>query len=106
MWIDGLIMTPVTVFLLWLFAYSAPAGRSRFDRVCDRLVMLVSVVAAVVVLFMLHRGLHIDGMGRSLVAVACAYLVFLTILALGWLRRFARTRKGGGNHPRKKEWTN
>lgn len=106
MWIDALIMTPVTVFLLWLFAYSAPADRSRFDRVCDRLVMMVSVLAGAVVLFILHRGLDIEGMGRSLVAVACAYLVFLTILVLGWLRRFARVRKGGGNHPRKKEWAN
>lgn len=106
MWIDGLIMTPVTVFLLWLYAYSAPSDRSPADRARDGLIMLVSVLAGVSVLTLLHRGLDIDGMGRSLVSVACAYLAFLMILGLGWLVRFVRAKKGGGNHPRKKEWTN
>lgn len=106
MWIDGLIMTPVTIFLLWLFAYSAPSDCSPADRARDGLIMLASVLAGLSVLTLLHGGLDIDGMGRSLVSVACAYLVFLAILGLGWLARFARAKKGGGNHPRKKEWTN
>lgn len=103
MWIDALIMLPVTVFLIWLFSYSAPAGRPLGERVFDMLVMAFSVLAGLVVLWWMHETLETETMGRSVMAVAGAYMVFLATLAAGWLRRFSSVKKGGGDHPRKKE---
>ncbi|QKK02810.1 MAG: hypothetical protein HND55_09225 [Pseudomonadota bacterium] len=86
--IDLLILAPVVIFLLWLYGYSAPSGRPTRDRWLDRATAAAAVVGGVGTLLGLHALLDVDGLARNVIAVAAAYLVFLTLLSLGWLRRW------------------
>lgn len=84
---DVLLLMPVTAFLLWLFWYTAPAQRPATQAVIDIFVAAGAVAAALIVLAGLHATLAIEGIDRSLIAVASAYLTLLIVLAAGWLRR-------------------
>ncbi len=87
-WIDFFIIAPVSLFLLWLFWYTAPAGRSRRQGRIDVIVALFAVVGAVAILTGLHAVLPIEGEDRRLLAVAGTYVFVVVVLGLGWLRRF------------------
>lgn len=92
MLIDALILLPVTVFLLWLYAYSGPRGLSGRRWWVDRLPAAVSLVASVVVLVWLHLTLEYEDLNRNIMAVVSAYLVLLSGLGCGWLLRWRRAR--------------
>jgi len=97
--IDLLILAPVVLFLLWLYDYSAPRDRLTRDRWLDRAVALVAVLVGGGTLFALHSLLEVEGLARNVIAVAAAYLTFLALLAVGWLRRWrvaaGRSKKKG-----------
>lgn len=93
MLIDALILLPVTLFLLWLYAYSGPRGLRGAAWAADRWPALVAVVAAGGVLVWLHRTLEVEGLYRNIVAVVAAYLVLLAGLGLAWLLRWRRSRR-------------
>ena len=88
--VDLLITAPVVVFLLWLYAYSAPTERSAGVRVLDRVLMVLTPVVAAGLIVGIHAWLDLDGMGRNVIAVATAYLVALALLGLGWGLRLLR----------------
>lgn len=90
MWIDFFIIAPVSLFLLWLFWYTAPAGRSRWQGRIDVMVATIALGGAVGVLVGLHAVLPIEGADRHLLAVAGTYLFLVLALGLGWLRRYWR----------------
>lgn len=92
MLIDALILLPVTVFLLWLYAYSGPRGLNGRRWWVDRLPAIVSLVASGVVLVWLHLTLEYEDLNRNIIAVVSAYLVLLTGLGCGWMLRWLRSR--------------
>ena len=93
MLIDVLILLPVTVFLLWLYAYSGPAGLRGRDWLTDRWPAMVALTLAIGTLLGLHLTLELDGLSRNVIAVVSAYLVLLTGLGLAWLLRWLRSRR-------------
>lgn len=93
MLIDVLILLPVTAFLVWLYVYSAPAGLRGGRWLADRLPAGLSLLAEVATLVGLHWTLDLDGLSRNVIAVASAYLVLLTGLAIGWFLRWRRARR-------------
>ncbi len=90
---DFLILLPVTVFLLWLFWYSAPTGQSARARLADFVVGLLAFGGALFVLAWLHATLSIEGMDKNILAVASSYLTLLAVLGVGWGLR--RSRRNG-----------
>ncbi|MEE4303135.1 MAG: hypothetical protein V2J19_03195 [Wenzhouxiangella sp.] len=93
MLIDALILLPVTLFLLWLYAYSGPSELRGASWVADRLPALAAVVVAAAVLVWLHLTLEFEDLNRNIIAVVSAYLVLLTGLGLAWLLRWLRSRR-------------
>ncbi len=93
MLIDALILLPVTVFLLWLYAYSGPRGLTGKRWLADRLPAILALVVAAGVLVGLHLTLQFDDLNRNIIAVVSAYLVLLAGLALAWLLRWRRSRR-------------
>lgn len=93
MLIDILILLPVTVFLLWLYAYSGPRGLRGSAWLVDRLPAVAAVFLAGGVLVWLHLTLAFDDLNRNIIAVVSAYLVLLAGLGLAWLLRWRRTRR-------------
>lgn len=93
MLIDALILLPVTVFLLWLYAYSGPRGLRGGAWLADRLPAAAATVVAAGVLVWLHLTLGYEDLNRNIIAVVSAYLVLLVGLGLAWLLRWRRTRR-------------
>lgn len=93
MLIDALILLPVTLFLLWLYAYSGPRELKGRDWLIDRWPALVALALAVGTLAGLHVTLELDGLNRNIMAVVSAYLVLLAGLGFAWLMRWLRSRR-------------
>jgi hypothetical protein len=93
MLIDALILLPVTVFLLWLYAYSGPRGLRGGAWIADRWPALLALALAIGTLVGLHLTLEVDGLSRNIMAVVTAYLVLLTGLGVAWLLRWLRSRR-------------
>jgi len=93
MLIDALILLPVTLFLLWLYAYSGPRGLTGRRWLIDRLPAFLALLAAAAVLIGLHLTLEFEDLNRNIIAVVSAYLVLLVGLGLGWLLRWRRSRR-------------
>lgn len=93
MLIDALILLPVTLFLLWLYAYSGPRGLTGRRWLVDRLPALLVLVMAGAVLVGLHQTLEFDDLNRNIIAVVSTYLVLLVGLGFAWLLRWRRSRR-------------
>lgn len=93
MLIDALILLPVTIFLLWLYAYSGPEDLRGRDWLLDRWPALAALALGTGTLVGLHLTLELDGLSRNIIAVVSAYLVLLTGLGLAWLLRWLRSRR-------------
>lgn len=93
MLIDALILLPVTLFLLWLYAYSGPRGLTGKDWLADRFPAILALVVAGAVLVGLHLNLQFDDLNRNIIAVVSAYLAFLAGLGVAWLLRWRRSRR-------------
>lgn len=89
--IDLFLLLPVGLFLLWLYVYSAPQDRSRAAVRVDRAVVPIAVLATAATLGGLHAGLDVEGLGRSVIALASAYLVLIAVLGTGWIIRAIRS---------------
>ena len=87
MWVDLLISAPVTLFLLWLYWYSAPAHAPRWSRLVDGVTLIVSPLAVVLIIVLGHTRIDFPGMGLNVMLVASAYLALIFFLGLGWLQR-------------------
>ena len=87
MWVDLLISAPVTLFLLWLYWYSAPDDAPGWSRLADRATLLISPLAVVLIIVLGHAHIDFAGMGLNVMLVASAYLTLIFILGLGWLQR-------------------
>ncbi len=94
MWVDLLISAPVTLFLLWLYWYSAPDRAPRWSRLIDRAVLLLSPLAVVLIIVLGHARIDFVGMGLNVMLVASAYLTLISVLGLGWLQRALAIRPG------------
>jgi len=94
MWVDLLISAPVTLFLLWLYWYSAPDGAPRWSRLLDRLLLVVSPLAVVLIIGVGHARIDFAGMGLNVMLVASAYLTLIFLLGAGWLQRAVAVRRG------------
>jgi len=88
MWVDLLISAPVTVFLLWLYWYSADASRPRWIRRTDACLLALAPLAAIAIIVAGHAHIDYPGMGLNVMLVACAYVVLITLLGVGWLLRW------------------
>jgi hypothetical protein len=86
--IDFLVLTPVVLFLLWLFWYSAPAGRPRCLKLVDVGLAVFACVIALSVFLALHAWLNTDGMDKSMIVVAVSYLTFVAAMGASWLVRW------------------
>ena len=86
--VDFLILSPVALFLLWLFWYSAPAGRPRGVKRVDLGLAVLACAIALSVFLALHAWLNIDGMDKSMIVVAVSYLTFVTAMGASWLARW------------------
>jgi len=87
MWIDLSISAPTTLFLVWLYWYSAPDLAPRWSRLIDRAVLLLSPLAVVVIIVYGHACIDFAGVGLNIMLVASAYLTLVSVLGLGWLQR-------------------
>lgn len=87
MWVDLLISAPVTLFLLWLYWYSAPERAPRWSKLLDRATLLLSPLAVVLIIVLGHAYIDFAGMGLNVMLVASAYLTLVFILGLGWVQR-------------------
>ncbi|AKS41880.1 hypothetical protein WM2015_1509 [Wenzhouxiangella marina] len=83
---DIFIMTPVAAFLVWLYRYSAPPGRSAAQRRVDTLILLVALLGGTTLLLYLHAtlGPEFEGLARNITAVVSAYLFMIAVFGLGW----------------------
>lgn len=97
MWVDLLISAPVTLFLIWLYWYSAPRVAPRWSRLLDYGVLLLSPLAVVLIIAIGHARIDFAGMGLNVMLVAAAYLTLIFLLGLGWLQRALAVR--GGSDP-------
>lgn len=93
MWVDLLISAPVTLFLLWLYWYSAPENAPGWSRMLDGAALLLSPLAVVLIITVGHARIDMPGMGLNVMLVAVAYLTLIFILGLGWLQRVLAVRK-------------
>src|SRR6056297_225072 len=87
MWVDLLISAPVTLFLLWLYWYSAPDNAPAWSRLLDRAALLISPAAVILIIAVGHARIDFPGMGLNVMLVASAYLTLVFVLGLGWLQR-------------------
>jgi len=92
MWVDLLISTPITLFLLWLYWYSAPAVAPRWQQWVDTAVLLIAVLAVVLIIALGHLRIDYPGMELNVMLVATAYMALITLLGTGWLVRLLRAR--------------
>ncbi len=97
MWVDFIILTPVLVFLLWLYWFSRPAARLG---PVDRLVLGLTPLLVTGTLWAVHASLDVEGMGLNVIAVAAGYLVGCMLLGAGWGFRVKAARKGQGMRSR------
>jgi len=91
MLIDFLLLLPVTLFLLWLYAYSGPSLLRGRDWFADRVPALLAPLASLLVLIGVHVNAAFEGLTLNVVAVVSTYLVLLLGLALAWLLRWMRS---------------
>lgn len=92
MWVDLLISAPVTLFLLWLYWYSAPESAPGWSRLIDVAALLISPLAVVLIIAVGHARIDFSGMGLNVMLVASAYLTLIFVLGLGWLQRALAVR--------------
>ncbi len=86
--VDILILSPVMAFLLWLYWYTAPAGRSMRLRMMDVGLAATACLLSGAVFIGLHGWLDIEGMDRSIIVVAASYLTFIAAMGAIWLVRW------------------
>jgi hypothetical protein len=82
----------VTLFLLWLYWYSAPESAPTWSRLIDRAALLVSPLAVILIIAVGHARIDFAGMGLNVMLVASAYLALIFVLGLGWLQRALAVR--------------
>ena len=58
----------------------------------DRLLLVLTPIAAIAIILGFHRTLDVEGMGLNVIAVATAYLAVLALLGLGWTFRYMLRR--------------
>jgi len=87
------ILLPVTIFLLWLYAYSGPRALRGSARLANCLPAIAAVFLAGGVLVWLHWTLAFDDLNRNIIALVTAYLVLMAGLGLAWLLRWQRARR-------------
>ncbi|MDT8409402.1 MAG: hypothetical protein RQ741_07365 [Wenzhouxiangellaceae bacterium] len=88
-----MITTPVTLFLIWLYWYSAPPKAPGWSRATDAVVLLAAPLAVVLIISIGHATIDYQGTGLNVMLVTAAYLSLVFLLGLGWLQRFAATRR-------------
>lgn len=88
MWVDLFVCAPVTLFMLWLYGYSAPKQRPAWLRNLDRFWMVLAAVLVVGILVIGHSISDFEGMGLNVMLVAAAYLSLIGVLGLGWMIRY------------------
>ncbi|HKL51201.1 MAG TPA: hypothetical protein VJ908_08540 [Wenzhouxiangellaceae bacterium] len=93
MWVDLLISAPVTLFLLWLYWYSAPENAPGWSRLADCAALLLSPLAVILIIAVGHARIDFAGMGLNVMLVASAYLTLIFVLGLGWLQRVLAVRR-------------
>lgn len=93
MWIDLLISAPVTLFLLWLYWYSAPEAAPGWSRLVDRGILVAAPAAVVLIIVLGHARIEYPGMGLNVMLVASAYLALVSVLGIGWLQRARTSRR-------------
>lgn len=92
MWVDLLISAPISLFLLWLYRYSAPQSAPVWLRRVDAALFVVAGCSVVAIIVLGHLFIDYPGMGLNVMLVASAYCVLVTLLGIGWgLRRLAAT---------------
>jgi len=97
MLVDLFITAPVTVFMMWLYWYSTPAGLPRWSRIIDAGSLVAAPLAVGLIIVCGHVLSDWPGMGLNVMLVAAAYLTLVGLLGLGWLlRRTALSRHPGG----------
>ncbi|MBL37813.1 MAG: hypothetical protein CMP07_05330 [Xanthomonadales bacterium] len=96
MWVDLLISAPVTLFLLWLYWYSAPDSAPGWSRLLDRIALLISPLAVIVIIAVGHAWIEYPGMGLNVMLVAAAYVTLIFVLGLGWMQRALAVRGNSG----------
>lgn len=84
MWVDLLISAPITLFLLWLYKYSAPKAAPVWLRRLDAVLLPAAGLAVVLIIVLGHRWIDYPGMGLNVMLVATAYCVLVTLLGIGW----------------------
>ncbi|MDT8449993.1 MAG: hypothetical protein RQ847_07435 [Wenzhouxiangellaceae bacterium] len=81
----------MTLFLLWLYWYSAPPGRTSGVRIVDSCLLALAPAAVVAIIVIGHARIddagEWTGMGLNVMLVAAAYLALIALLGLGWLQR-------------------
>jgi len=90
MWIDLLISAPVTLLVVWLYWYSAPAGRPGWLRALDLCLLALAPLAVAAIIMGGHAWIEYPGMGLNVMLVALAYIVLIALSGLGWLVRHLR----------------
>ncbi len=101
MWVDLLISAPISIFLLWLYRYSAPSSVPRWLWLFDAVLLPGAALSVVLIIVLGHRWIDYPGMGLNVMLVATAYCVLVTLLGMGWgLRWLCRDGREGrdSNH--------
>lgn len=87
MWVDLFVCAPVTLFMLWLYGYSAPKQRPGWLRKLDSVWMILAIALVVGILVIGHSVSDFEGMGLNVMLVAAAYLSLIGVLGIGWMIR-------------------
>ncbi|MCA1777957.1 MAG: hypothetical protein LC637_00835 [Xanthomonadaceae bacterium] len=96
MLVDLFMTAPVTLFMMWLYWYSAPGGLPRWLRIIDTINLISAPLAVGLIIVVGHTRSDWPGMGLNVMLVAAAYLALVGLLGLGWLlRRAALSRNAG-----------
>lgn len=90
MWVDLLISAPVTLFLVWLYWYSAPSHRPGWLRTLDLCLLALAPICVAAIIIGGHAWIDYPGMGLNVMLVASAYIVLITLFGIGWLLRHRR----------------
>lgn len=93
MWVDLLISAPVTMFLVWLYWYSAPDGRPGWLRTLDLCLLALAPLVVAAIIIAGHVWIDYPGMGLNVILVASAYLTLISLLGAGWLQRAKASRR-------------
>src|SRR5690625_7867211 len=94
MFVDALILLPVTVFLLWLYAYCGPRKLRGRAWLADRWPAFAAIAASIVTLFGLHLAMDgVYSIHRSAWAVSAAYMGLVIVLGYGWMLSALRRRE-------------